>query len=176
MGPSCTKTIKNMKIKAECVESWQLVNKHCRIWRAHNIHPFCKSYISLKGDGPQNKRVRLCQRPAFWAPTAPQHAIKRRGKKQEKGKDTQNHVRFLTTTGYLYGFWELPILPAHCFKLIFNCFLREGGIANSTLFLLFTITWQPHRAYDYVNGGTWLGGITAEECFLEYFLVGKILK
>jgi len=31
---------KKLIIKAECVESWQLINKHCRIWRPHNIHPF----------------------------------------------------------------------------------------------------------------------------------------
>jgi len=80
--------------------------------------------------------------------------LKEGGKKQEKGKNTQNHVELLTTTAYLCGCCELPILSAHCFKLIFSRFLWEGGIANSTLFLLFTITWQPHRAYDYVNGGT----------------------
>jgi len=51
--------------------------------------------------------VRLCQRPACGAPTAPHHAMKRRGKKQEKGKDTQNHVELLTTTAYLYGCCEL---------------------------------------------------------------------
>jgi len=80
--------------------------------------------------------------------------MKRRGKKQEKGKDTQNHVELLTTTASLYGCCEPPILSAHCFKLIFSRFLWEGGIASSTLLLLFTITWRPHRASDYVNGGT----------------------